>query len=119
MKVLFGKLEGIEESRLLKNVAEKLRDGGIGWCEKYEALRIKLELDDEVELMGRLKKRLKARNEKNWEEVYTKSTLKWYKLAEWYRCGEICEVSTGLGSVMLLFRLRIRSDAEWLVIRGV
>ena len=38
--------------------------------------------------MGKLKNKFKARNEKDWEEVYTKSTLKWYKLAkdiQWWR----------------------------------
>ena len=40
MKVLFCKrLEGMEESRLVKMVVEKLReDGGTGWWEEYEVL---------------------------------------------------------------------------------
>ena len=34
------------------------------------------------ELVGRLKHRIKARNDTDWEEeVYMKSILKWYKLA--------------------------------------
>ena len=38
MKVLFGKrLKGMEESRLVKVVVEKLREvGRIGWWEEYE-----------------------------------------------------------------------------------
>ena len=30
--------------------------------------------------MGRLKNKIVERNEKDWEEQYLKSTLKWYKL---------------------------------------
>ena len=84
MKVLFGKrLEGMEESQLVKMVVEKLReDGGIGWWEEYEVLRRKFELDNEVESMAALKNTIKAKNDNDWEEVYTKSTLKWYKLAK-------------------------------------
>ena len=33
--------------------------------------------------MSRLMNTIKTRNESNWEEVYTKSTLKWYKLAKY------------------------------------
>ena len=32
--------------------------------------------------MGKLKNKIKARNEKDWEEIYTKSTWKWYRLAK-------------------------------------
>ena len=32
--------------------------------------------------MGKLENKIKARNEKDWEEVYMKSTLKWYRLAK-------------------------------------
>ena len=48
MKVLFGnRLVGMEESRLVKMVMEKLReDRGIGWCKECEALRRKFELDN-------------------------------------------------------------------------
>ena len=55
IKVLFGKrLEGMEESRLVKMAVEKLReDGGIGWWKKYEVLKGKFELDNEVGLVGR------------------------------------------------------------------
>ena len=50
--------------------------------EEYEVLRRKFELDNEVGSMNRLKKKIKARNAKDWEEeVYTKSMLNWYKLA--------------------------------------
>ena len=39
--------------------------------------------------MGKLKKKIKARNEKDWEEeVYMKSILKWYMLEKdntWWR----------------------------------
>ena len=61
----------------MKMVVEKLReDGGIGCWESYEVLRRKFELDNEVGSVGRLKSKIKARNEKNWEEdVYMKSTL--------------------------------------------
>ena len=33
-------------------------------------------MDNEVGLVGRLKNKIKAINEKDWEEVYTKSILK-------------------------------------------
>ena len=57
MKVLFGKrLEGMEGSRLVKMVVEKLReDGGIGWWEVYEVLRRKFELYNEVGFVSKLK----------------------------------------------------------------
>ena len=65
MKGLFGKrLVGMEESRLVKMMVEKLReDGGIGWWEEYEVLRRKLELDNGSGLIGKLK--IKARNGKH------------------------------------------------------
>ena len=48
MKVLFGKrLEGMEESRLVKMVEKLREDGGIGWWEVYEVLRRKFELENE------------------------------------------------------------------------
>ena len=50
--------------------------------------------------MGKLKNKIKARNEKDWEEeAYTKSTLKWYMLAmddtevERYVISGECEVA--------------------------
>ena len=84
MKVLFGKrLEGMEESRLVKMMVEKLReDREIGWWEEYEVWR-KIELDNEGGLVGKLKNKIMTRNGKDWEEeVDTKSTLKWYRLAK-------------------------------------
>ena len=82
MKVLFGKrLEGMEESQLVKIVIEKLReDGGMGWWEEDEVLRRKFELDTKGGLVGKLKNTIKARNDMDWEEeVYMKSTLKSYR----------------------------------------
>ena len=84
MKVLFDKrLEGMEESQPVKMVVEKLReDGGIGWLEEYEVLGRKFELDNMGGSVDKLKNKIKARNEKVWdEEIYIKSTLKWYRLA--------------------------------------
>ena len=47
--VVGKRLEGMEESRLVKMVVDKLReDGGIGWWEEDEAMRRKLKLDNEV-----------------------------------------------------------------------
>ena len=43
------------------------------WREEYEVLRRKFELDNEVGSVGRLMNKIKARNEKDWEE---ESTLK-------------------------------------------
>ena len=65
-------------------VLVKLReDGGIGWWEECEILRRTFDLDYEVGSVGKLRNKIKARNEKNWEEeVYTKSTLKCYRLAK-------------------------------------
>ena len=41
------------------------------------------ELDNEGELVGKMMNKIKARNEKDWEEeIYTKSTLKWYRLSK-------------------------------------
>ena len=43
---------------------EKLReDGGIGWWDEYEVLRRMIELDNEGGLVGKLKNKIKARNE--------------------------------------------------------
>ena len=60
--------------------------------------------------MGKLKNEIMARNEKDWEEVYTKSALKWYRLAKddtgveiymrWVQREEI---------VRMLYRLRTGS----------
>ena len=71
MKVLLDKrLEGIEESRLVKMVVEKKReDRGIRWWEEYEVFRRKFELDNEGGLVGKLKNKIKTRNEKDWDEV--------------------------------------------------
>ena len=65
-------------------MVEKLReDGGIGWWEEYEVLRRKIKLDNEGGLVGKLKNKIKVKNEKDREEeAYTKSTLKWYRLAK-------------------------------------
>ena len=42
----------------------------------------KVELDNEGGLVGKLKSKIKAGNEKDWEEdVYMKSMLKWSRLA--------------------------------------
>ena len=112
MKVLFGKrLEGMEESRLVKMVVEKLREyGGIGWRKDYEVLRRKFELGNEVGLVG-MKNKIKARNEKDCEEeVYTKCTLKWYRLAKDDTGVErYVRSAQGQESVRLLFRLRTGS----------
>ena len=59
-------------------VIQKLKeDGRIRLWEEYEVLRRKFELD------MRLKNKIKARNEKDWEEeVYRKRELKCCKLAK-------------------------------------
>ena len=77
MKLWFDKrLEGMEESRLVKMVVEKLReDGGIGWWEEYELLRRTIEPNNKAGLVGQLKNKIKATNEKDWEEEAMKSTL--------------------------------------------
>ena len=75
----FGKrLEGMERELMVKMVVEKLReDGGIRWWEEYVVLRRKFALDNEGGPVGKLKNKIKARNEKDWKEaVYTKRTLK-------------------------------------------
>ena len=77
---------------------------GVG---KSEVLRRKFELDSKGGLEGKLKKKIKARNEKDWEEeVYTKRTLKWSRLAK-DGTGMKRYVSSVQGqlSVRLLFRL--------------
>ena len=43
---------------------------------KYEVLRRKFELVDEVRSVGRLKNKINARNEKKWKKKYMISTLK-------------------------------------------
>ena len=64
-------------------VAKLREDRGIGWWEEYEVVKRKFELDNEGGLVVKLKNKIKARNEKDWdEEVYTKSILKWYRLAK-------------------------------------
>ena len=62
----FGKrLEGMEENQLEKIVVDKLReDGGIGWWNNT-VLRRKYELVNEVGSVGKLKNKIKSRNEMN------------------------------------------------------
>ena len=70
-KVLFGKrLEGMDDSQLLKAVVEKLReDRGIEWWEEYEVLRRKFELDNEGGWEGKFKiKRQEMR--RTWKKKY-------------------------------------------------
>ena len=60
MKVFGKRLEGMEESRLVKMVVEKLREArGIRWWAEYEILWEKFELDNEVTPVGRLKKKIR------------------------------------------------------------
>ena len=57
--------------------------------------------------MGKLKNKIKARNEKDWEEVYMKSTLKWYRLPNDNTGVErYVSLVQSQGSVQLLFSLR-------------
>ena len=75
--VVCKRLEGMEESRLVKMMVEKLReDREIGQWEEYKVLRRNFELDNKGGLVGKSKNKMKARNEKDREEIYTKSTLK-------------------------------------------
>ena len=62
----------------------KLReDESFGWWEEYGVLRRKYELGSEYEPVHSWKERIKMRNDKDWvEEVSSKSTLKWCKLAK-------------------------------------
>ena len=54
-----------------------------------------------------LKNKIKARNEKDWDEVYKKSTLKWYRLAKDDTGVERYVRSVqGQESVRLLFSLK-------------
>ena len=102
----------MKESRLMEIVVEKLReDGGIGWWEEYEELRRKFELDNEGWLVGKLKNKIKARNEKDWEEeVYKKSTIEMVRLAKDGTGVERYVRSVqGQESVRLLLRLRTGS----------
>ena len=87
---------------------EKLRDdGGIGWWEDYEVLRRNFELDNEGGLVGKLKIKIKVRNERDLEEeVYTKSKLKWHMLGKGDTGLEIyVSLVQGKESVRFLFRL--------------
>ena len=61
--------------------------------------------------MGKLKNKIKARNEKDWEEeVYIKSTLKWYRLEKDDTGAErYVRWVQGQESVWLLLRLRTSS----------
>ena len=82
-------------------------------------------------MVSKLKNRIKARNEKDWEEeVYMKSTLKWFRLAkDDTGVKEYVRSVQGQESVRLLFRLRTgsaglsgdkkRCRIEWLVMCGM
>ena len=74
-------------------------------------MRRTFELDNEGGLVGKLQNKIKAGNEKDWEEeVYTKSTLKWYRLAKDGTMVERYVRSVqGQENVRLLFRLRTSS----------
>ena len=63
--------------------------------------------------MDRLRDKIKARNEMDWKEVYTKSTFKWYELATYGTSGETGEVVTGQESMRLLFRLEMGQLGSW------
>ena len=79
---MFGKrLEVLEEGRLV--VVNKLsEDGGFGWWEEYEVFRRKYELGGEYRSVRSWKEKIKMRNEEDWVEVSSNSSLKWYKLAK-------------------------------------
>ena len=70
MKVMLAKkLEVLEEGKLVKEVVNKLREGGgFGWWEEYEVLRKKYELGSEYRPVHSRKEKIKVRNEKDWVE---------------------------------------------------
>ena len=59
--------------------------------------------------VGWLKNKIKARNKK-WEEIYSKNTLKWHRLAKkGYKVERYVSSVQGQESVRLLFRLKTGS----------
>ncbi len=83
-KLLFGKrIDNLEDDRLVKIVAEKLKNmGGVGWWGEYEVLQKRYGLSESQEESRQEWKskiaEIKAQNW--WEEVSEgKSSLRWYK----------------------------------------
>ena len=72
MKVLFDKrLEGVEESRLVKIVVEdQIEDRGIGGGKIYMVLRRMFELDNEVRLDGRLRQEMRTGKKYNIQKAH-------------------------------------------------
>ena len=114
-KLLYGKrLENLEDSRLVKVVAEKLKNtGGVGWWEEYELLqrRYGLAEDWESESRREVKSKIEEVHAENWcEEVEGKCSLRWYRTAkEELEAERYIDSSLGQEAVRCRFRLRTGS----------
>ena len=114
-KLLYGKrLENLEDSRLVKVVAEKLKNtGGVGWWEEYELLqrRYGLAEDWESESRREVKSKIEEVHVENWcEEVEGESSLRWYRTAkEEFEAERYIDSSLGQEAVRCRFRLQTGS----------
>ena len=109
-KLMYGKrLEGLEDNRLVKIVAEKLKDAGnVGWWGEYGALQRKYVITEEDQARREWKAKVEEGNDRDWwEEVESKSSLGWYRMAKnEFRLENYIGSSQGQEAVRCWFRMR-------------
>ena len=69
----------MEDNRLVKIVAEKLKDAGnVGWGGEYGVLQRKYVITEEDQTRREWKAKVEEGNDQDWwEEVESKSSLEW------------------------------------------
>ena len=112
-KLLYGKrLEGLEDSRLVKAVAEKLKEAGnVGWGEEYGVLLRTYGLTEESETREQWKAKVEEGNDEGWwEEVESRSSLGWYRMTkEEFGVETYLGSSQGQEAIRCRFRMRTGS----------
>ena len=112
-KLLYGKrLEGLEDSRLGKAVAEKLKEAGnVGWGEEYGVLLRTYGLTEESETREQWKAKVEEGNDEGWwEEVESRSSLGWYRMTkEEFGVETYLGSSQGQEAIRCPFRMRTGS----------
>ena len=107
---MYGKrLEGLEDNRLVKIAAEKLKDvGNVGWWGEYGALQRKYVITEEDQARREWKAKVEEGNDQDWwEEVESKSSLGWYRMAKnEFRLENYIGSSQGQEAVRCWFRMR-------------
>ena len=115
----YGKrLEGLEDNRLVKILAEKLKDAGnVRWWGEYRASQRKYVITEEDKEGSRRQKWKKAMTKTAWwEEVKSKSSLGWYRMAKnEFRLETYIGSSQGQEAIRCWFRMRsvCRLEEVW------